>query len=198
MVFDAPQPLLAVPRPSPLISHLDTLPTQPLSIMYNSHTRLCVSSAQTLSQMSDDCAPSVSSINPKVESEENTVHTHHGSRHSLSLRTLAMEWKWEIFNWIVGTIACVAIFSLLLRFGNRPVNHWPFSKFPISSVIVAFSQVAFATLMGAISPCIGQWKWIWFQRSHMAADLERFDEASRGFSGSLVLLWKSLWHGYYQ
>lgn len=166
--------------------------------MYNSRTRLCASSAQSLSQMSDDCAPSISERNPDVESDEDVVHARRDRRQPLSPGTLATEWSWELSNWIFGTIACVAIFSLLFRFGNKPVNHWPLSKFPISSVVVAFSQIAFATLMGSISPCIGQWKWIWFQRSHIAADLRRFDEASRGFSGSLVLLWKSLWHGYYQ
>lgn len=166
--------------------------------MYNSRTRLCASSAQTLSQIPDDCGPSISKANSMVELEEETVHTHHCSRQPFSLGTLATEWSWEISNWFLGTMVCVAIVSLLLRFGDRPVSYWRFSKFPIPSVVVALSQVALAALMGSISPCIGQWKWIWFQRSHMAADLKRFDEASRGFSGSLVLLWKSLWHGYYQ
>lgn len=164
--------------------------------MYNSRTRLCMGSAQTLPQMLDDRAPSVSEA--KVQLEEEAVHTQHYSRQPFSLEALATEWGWEISNWCFATVACVGIVSLLLRFGEKPVSHWPFSTFPIPSVIVAFSQIAFATLMGSISPCIGQWKWIWFQRSHMATDLRRFDEASRGFSGSLALLWKSLWHGYYQ
>lgn len=58
--------------------------------------------------------------------------------------------------------------------------------FPILSIL---STIMRACMLLPVATCIGQLKWSWFRSRRRLVDVERFDEASRGITGSLVLLW---------
>lgn len=185
---------------------LTTLAQPPFisSKMYNSRTRLCANSSQSISsQTMDDDPVSLSKLSPKPEhrpitSPEETAYTHCYSCRTASWKMLMVEWKWILFYWVLGTAASVIIFCLLQSYRNRPVSDWQFSSFSMPSVIVGLSQVALSALMQSISSCLEQMKWIWFQHSRRAQDLKQIDQVTRGFSGSVVLLRKSFSRGYHR
>ena len=100
-----------------------------------------------------------------------------------------LSWGFELLTWLLGTSAVLAIIALAAFFNNRSIHDWHF-YFQITTVFSALSQVAQSALLVSLSSCIGQLKWVWYQRQHPLADLEDFDDAGRGPWGSLQLLWK--------
>jgi hypothetical protein len=58
--------------------------------------------------------------------------------------------------------------------------------FPILSIL---SAVMRASMLLPVATAISQLKWSWFRSHRRLLDIERFDEASRGITGSLRLLW---------
>jgi hypothetical protein len=101
---------------------------------------------------------------------------------------LVVEWKWELFTWALGTVALASIIVLLAIFANKPLEKWK-SKLSINTMVSALSQVAQSALAVPLASCVGQLKWIWLREHRQAADLERFDDASRGPEGSVRFLW---------
>lgn len=87
---------------------------------------------------------------------------------------------------IGGTIA------ILLYIDDKPVGAW---KLPIqpNSLVAVFSTIAKSALLVPVAECIGQLKWIYFDstESRTLAQLQAYDEASRGPWGSLGLFWKT-------
>lgn len=66
---------------------------------------------------------------------------------------------------------------------------WPFS-ITINSLISVFATISQMAMMMPVVECISQLKWLWFVRKQKLADFDAFDEASRGPTGSLMLLGK--------
>lgn len=98
-------------------------------------------------------------------------------------------WWWEITA-AVATLACmVAVVYILFRMQDRPVADWTF-PINLNSTIAAFVTVAKSTALLIIASCVGQSKWRHFQKKpSRLQDFDTFDEASRGPSGALKLLW---------
>ncbi|PVH83592.1 hypothetical protein DL98DRAFT_486436 [Cadophora sp. DSE1049] len=59
----------------------------------------------------------------------------------------------------------------------------------INSILSWLSTIARSALLVPITKGISQLKWTWFSSVQRLADLQRFDDASRGPWGSLMLLW---------
>lgn len=106
---------------------------------------------------------------------------------SRTLWTLVREWEWELGTWLLGTCALFSIVALLFKFSDGPLNNWTLD-IRLATVIAALSQIAHSALLVSVSACIGQLKWEWLRRKHPASDLKKFEEASRGPRGSLMLL----------
>lgn len=109
---------------------------------------------------------------------------------SRSLYTLLREWKYEIATWLLGSCAFGCIVALLVVYRDRPLKEWT-SRFLPAPVIAALSQIVQSALLFSISACIGQLKWDWLRQTRSASDLGKFEEASRGPQGSLMLLFKT-------
>lgn len=62
-------------------------------------------------------------------------------------------------------------------------------RLPIFPILALLSAIMRGAMLLPVATALGQLKWSWFRTSNRLADLERFDEASRGITGSLVLLW---------
>jgi hypothetical protein len=63
------------------------------------------------------------------------------------------------------------------------------TKRPKLFPILAFmSTVMRATMLLPVATAIGQLKWSWFRSPRRLVDMERFDDAARGFFGSAKLL----------
>ncbi|KAH7116112.1 hypothetical protein B0J11DRAFT_584144 [Dendryphion nanum] len=115
-------------------------------------------------------------------------------RRSRSIFSMLREWWWEFLSWGIGTCALAAIGTLLYLYRNKPVASWNF-ELRLATVIAALSQVAQTALMVSVSSSIGQLKWPSLRRTRPIADIRYFDEATRGASGSALLLWKTLCAG---
>ncbi|KAH3917227.1 hypothetical protein HBI56_120650 [Parastagonospora nodorum] len=112
---------------------------------------------------------------------------------SRSVYTLLREWKYEIATWLLGSCALGCIVALLVVYRDRPLKEWT-SRFLPAPVIAALSQIVQSALLFSISACIGQLKWDWLRQTRSASDLGKFEEASRGPQGSLMLLFKTKAH----
>jgi len=116
-------------------------------------------------------------------SQDTTYRTHH----SRSLWTLLREWKWESLTWIVGTCALAGVVAVLVIYQDRSRKDWTLD-INLATVVATLSQVTQSALMVSVSSCIGQLKWDWLRNKRSGSDLGKFDEASRGPHGSLMLL----------
>jgi hypothetical protein len=113
-----------------------------------------------------------------------------GPSQSRSVRTLLWEWKWEFLTWLLGTGALASLVALLVVFRERSLEDWTLD-IGLATVVAALSQVAQSALLVSVSSCIGQLKWDWLRSKRSVSDLDRFEEASRGPQGSLMLLPKT-------
>lgn len=97
-------------------------------------------------------------------------------------------WLWEILSLMMSMSCVVAILAILDHYNQQPVPNWSYG-FTLNSVVSILAVVARSSLILPIAEAISQLKWSWFWRGHrLVMDFERFDSASRGPWGSLVLL----------
>ncbi|EUC35734.1 hypothetical protein COCVIDRAFT_112406 [Bipolaris victoriae FI3] len=115
---------------------------------------------------------------------EDDKHRNHPSR---PLSTSLRHWKWELATWLLGTTALGAIIALLIVYRDEPLRNWT-AGFSLATTIAALSQVAQSALLVSVSSCIGQLKWSYLRNERLTLDISRFEEASRGPRGSLMLL----------
>lgn len=101
----------------------------------------------------------------------------------------ASPWAWEIAA-LVGVFASFAgLVTLLAVFDGRAIFDW--KSVTLNTIVSTVSLALRALLLYAIAECVGQWKWIMFDRSERSLmDFERIDLASRGPLGSLYLSWQ--------
>ncbi|KAF1982955.1 hypothetical protein K402DRAFT_184938 [Aulographum hederae CBS 113979] len=102
---------------------------------------------------------------------------------------LVAEWWFDMLSWYVSALCLVAIVILLFNFneGEVPIR-WPLG-ININVYISVLSGVLKSSMLNTVSQCLGQLKWDWYsERPRSLGDFERFDDASRGPWGSLVLL----------
>lgn len=99
-------------------------------------------------------------------------------------------WWWEMTA-AAATLGCMAaVVYILFRMQDRPAADWTF-PITLNSTIAAFVTAAKSTALLILASCVGQSKWLHFQqRPSRLQDLDTFDEASRGPSGALKLLWR--------
>ncbi|KAI1507121.1 DUF3176 containing protein [Pyrenophora tritici-repentis] len=116
-----------------------------------------------------------------------TKDAKHQPRPSRSARTSLRAWKWELATWLLGTTALCAIVTLLILYRDKPLKEWT-ANFRLATAIAALSQVAQSALLVSVSSCIGQLKWSYLRKERSTLDISRFEQASRGPQGSLMLL----------
>jgi hypothetical protein len=115
-------------------------------------------------------------------------------------------WLWEITGIIASAGCLFAIIGLLIHLNGHPEPDWGIHTSPrtikghnipgkdvpitLNSVISWLSTVGKICIMIPITKGIGQLKWVWFsERDRQLSDLQRFDDATRGITGSASLIW---------
>ncbi|KAH9827418.1 acid phosphatase protein [Teratosphaeria destructans] len=97
-------------------------------------------------------------------------------------------WIWELLSLLVSATCIGAITILLAHFDNKPLPAWGYGL-TLNGIISILSGVAKASLVLPVAETISQLKWHWFwDRQRPIMDFERYDSASRGPWGSLVML----------
>lgn len=107
-----------------------------------------------------------------------------------------IKWWWiEIVACVIAVYTIGAQVCILLVYNNRPQDSWPSSILTLNSAIALLAIFCRGSIMVAVASCLSQSKWTRLSdsKSHRLSDYEMFDEASRGYWGSLQVLWK--FHG---
>lgn len=103
-------------------------------------------------------------------------------------------WLVELLAVAVGIACIVALCAVLKKYDNQPANRFN-SLFGVNitlnTLISILSTLGRAALLLAVAECISQLKWKWYRSNDRPlADLDVFDQASRGAWGGFLLLWK--------
>lgn len=99
-------------------------------------------------------------------------------------------WWWDIMALVTYLILIIGLVILLKSIDNKPLRSWVIPIQP-NTVIAALATVSKAALLVPIASCLSQLKWHHFTSApRKLADLQLFDQASRGPWGSLVFLFQ--------
>lgn len=129
----------------------------------------------------------------RVRVSTETLSTHEANplgpgQPGASLLHVLSSWRWELFTWLLGTFGFVLIQILILVCSGMFQKDWH-SHVQLTTFVAALAQISQSALLVPTAASIAQLKW---QRFHSvdrpAADLDRFDAASRGPDGSIRLL----------
>jgi hypothetical protein len=97
-------------------------------------------------------------------------------------------WSWELTGIATSALSFGAMIAVLLYYDDKPGPKWQFG-ITVNSILSWTSTIAKSAMLIPISDGLSQMKWIWFtERDRDLADMDYFDEASRGPYGSLLLL----------
>ncbi|KAK7446109.1 hypothetical protein Landi51_07607 [Colletotrichum acutatum] len=125
--------------------------------------------------------PSFGSTGPKTE-----FHP------SASLRVYAPFWKvwWKEILCIIASIASfIAIVIVLASYDNHNLPTWRF-KITLNTFLAFFTTLAKGAFMLPVSLAFSQSKFTWFLKPNPLYDFYILDQASRGWLGSLKLLFR--------
>ena len=101
-------------------------------------------------------------------------------------------WIKEIGAMLISILSLLCIVLILRMHEGRPLPDWPFS-ITINSLVSIFSTVMSMMVLVPLQQCISQAKWHWFQEYHPLADMDMYDQGSRGPWGALRMLWDVRW-----
>ncbi|KAI0514514.1 hypothetical protein F5B22DRAFT_656736 [Xylaria bambusicola] len=98
-------------------------------------------------------------------------------------------WLWETASITFSGICIILIFSILLRYDQKPVPQFTYG-ITLNAIISTLTTFSKSFLLVAVTGAISQLKWRWFQstKGRRIIDTQLFDDASRGPWGSLVFL----------
>ena len=108
-------------------------------------------------------------------------------------------WKWEIAGVVGSALALMGIIVFANHYDNGPTPSWSMTvtKFDknftvtMNSILSLLSTIAKICVLIPVTKGLGQLKWIWFaKRERSLEDIETFESASRGLTGSALLMWK--------
>lgn len=122
---------------------------------------------------------------PADNQEQQHVETHHEKDQDPSHqektyksdKNLLRPWLWELLSIAAAALALVAIVIILALHGKRPLPKWPLS-ITINASIAVFTAIFKACLIMPIAECIGQLKWLWYEKSRPLKSMEQWDLAS--------------------
>lgn len=107
---------------------------------------------------------------------------------SVRQRLLCDTWFYELVAISISVACLIAIGVILSEFDQRPAPQLKYGL-TLNAIISILATGSKAGLIFAVASCISQLKWYWFQKDeHPLRDLQTFDDASRGFSGAIVML----------
>lgn len=96
-------------------------------------------------------------------------------------------WLCEILSITAAALALATIVIILVLHRDHPLPKW-LSAITINALIAVFTAIFKACLMMPVAECIGQLKWLWYQKSRPLSHIEQWDLASRGASPRFISL----------
>ncbi|RYC61420.1 hypothetical protein CHU98_g4801 [Xylaria longipes] len=99
-------------------------------------------------------------------------------------------WGPEIFSQVCSVLFLLALIILLSRLDGQPLSTWTIAVSP-NAVISILSIASKASLIYALGQTISQLKWLHLtKKPDSLADLQHYDDASRGPLGAFRMFWK--------
>ena len=116
-------------------------------------------------------------------------------------------WLWELIGILISAAALSGIAGLLLALDDKPLPYWSHTtpamkigSITIPSKTTAITPNSLLSLLSTvgricvlipITKGLAQLKWVWFaEQESTLSDFEAFDNATRGLTGSMFLMWK--------
>lgn len=107
------------------------------------------------------------------------------------------DWAYFEDTWILECLAMafsfaslIAIIIILRIYDQQPSPNLSYGL-TLNTIISLLATASRSSLLFAVAAAVGQLKWIWFQRREQPiADMQSFDDATRGPMGSLTLLFQ--------
>jgi hypothetical protein len=112
-----------------------------------------------------------------------------------SLASLEDWWVLEIAALLLSALLLAATGVLLQNYDDEPQPDWEMMS--LNTLVAWMGTLSRALVLLPVSRSLGQLKWTWFAtRSRNLADVQSFDDASRGIIGSTQLLFSR--RGWYE
>jgi len=111
------------------------------------------------------------------------------SKHKERAEGCGFSWTGECLCVLFALANLVSLVVLLILRKDKPLPKWP-SLLGINTLVSIFSSLIKVGLLFCVAECLGELKWIWFERPQALSDFDRFDSASRGPWGACGLIVK--------
>lgn len=99
-------------------------------------------------------------------------------------------WWWEIGSCVTSIVGCGLLLVLLWSIDEQSQASWPYPVAP-NTLLAIISTLSRTAMMVPVASCLSQLKWRHFRiRQHRLSHLDVIDRASRGPSGSLLLIFQ--------
>ncbi|MCJ1307443.1 hypothetical protein MMC25_001089 [Agyrium rufum] len=130
-----------------------------------------------------------SSESQSLQNEKATDEIHASTSQSFTdlCSSLKTGWNLEVTSLIVAAASIAGIIGVLAHFSGRALPEWPLN-ITLNTLIALLATVANANLSPVVQSGLSQLKWIRFKDRAPLADMEAYDDASRGTWGALKLL----------
>lgn len=102
-------------------------------------------------------------------------------------------WWQEVCSMSLSLLCLSANIGVLAKLDQSPYAKWQVANVDITpnTIVSIIATLTKASLLLPVAEVVVQLKWLYFQaRDQRVADLQVFDDASRGPLGSLRLLWR--------
>ncbi|KAK5053886.1 hypothetical protein LTR84_001848 [Exophiala bonariae] len=108
-------------------------------------------------------------------------------------------WLWEVSAWVVSFAALASMIGILGAVNNKPIPQWGIRKnirgaeysvsISINALLSIFATIMKTALIIPVAASLSQLKWNWFLSENRLLDYQKFEAASRGPLGSVILIW---------
>lgn len=127
------------------------------------------------------------------QDDQSRLQSPQDKKQGLNWKSLSLDtWFWELVSVIFSVLCFIATTCLLIIYDKKPSPSLP-QGLTLNTIVSVLAIASKSSLLCMNGTTIGQLKWIRFQQGHQRQlyHLQSFDDASRGPTGSLMILFNA-------